>query len=145
MRSLHDYRLRTALAAAAALALSAPVAASDCWVEIFEQPGFQGRSARIEGPAELPTMETINGQPWQSRVDSLRVGPGAIVSLYKDPYFKSERPDPLNHPDALKAWKYEDENYTDTMITLGLGQQAHHLSELGFQHEIRSMRVRCRP
>jgi hypothetical protein len=49
---------------------------AQCWVDVFEQPHFQGRMRRIFGPGEFGAKVAERGK-WN--VASMIVGPGAAV------------------------------------------------------------------
>lgn len=92
-----------------------------CWVDIYEDEYYSQDDAytRIIGPVELPNLENVNGIDWSDQIDSLRVGPNALVKAY------------------------EDKNYKDTEQQFGPNQNVPRLDEVNFGDEIDSMIVVC--
>jgi hypothetical protein len=50
--------------------------ATGCWVDVFEQPHFQGRMRRMFGPGDFEACVAERGKPTAA---SMVVGPGATV------------------------------------------------------------------
>lgn len=118
--------------------------ASDCWLALYDSPNFSGQVARIEGPAELSNLTKVNGKDWSGLVDSVKTGPTAEVTLYKHENFRTESIDQPNHPDALRAWGNQDENYFEDHFILTPGESVHHLGEVHFHDQVRSLKIRCK-
>lgn len=130
---------------AAIVGFSGSAFAGDCWVEIYDQPDFQGSRVRIDGPKDLPSLTNLNGADWGSRIESLTVGPKAEVVAFKRENFNEQHEGPVYHQDAIKAWgKQEMPAYHELEITFGPGRKEHHLGELNFHQNINSLKVRCR-
>lgn len=127
---------------AAALCLSGAAMAGDCWVDIYSEIGFKGERVRIEGPAQLPNLRNLAGADWSNRIDSLAVGPKAMVLAYRKENFQDQPKGAPNHPDALKNWGEKPSDSGDE-VSFGPGQKHHHLGELDFHHNIHSLKVAC--
>jgi hypothetical protein len=125
----------------------APVAgaAGDCWLDIYDQGGFQGKQLRIDGPRELSSLAKVNGENWGNRIDSLQVGPKAQVYAFRQEDFKDDYSGLAYHGDAIRNWKEDAKTFSDREITFGAGQKEHHLGELNFHRNINSLKILCVP
>jgi hypothetical protein len=56
----------------------------DCWVEIFEDNGFDMDDPHVKlmGPQEYATMKNLMGRDWNDDIESLVVGPSAHIKAY---------------------------------------------------------------
>lgn len=90
-----------------------------CYVTIYENSNYEGKSLRLDGPAEFANLKNLPGdnQDWGDKIGSLIVGPHATV----------------------KAW--EDENFGDTEINFTPGQNVSDLGELGMGDDIDSIKI----
>jgi len=124
----------------------APVwAGSDCWLEVYDQNGFQGKKARIEGPAELPNLARLNGENWGNRIDSLQVGAKAQVWAFRQENFQDDSSGLAYHGDAIRNWGEEAKTFSDREISFGPSSREHHLGELNFHRNINSLKIGCLP
>jgi hypothetical protein len=127
------------------LCLAAPASARECWADFFDKANFEGARVRVEGPAELPSLRSLQGEDWSSRIESLRVGADAEVVAYRRPGFDTATTEPVNHPYAFKSWGQQElPAYQELEIGFGPGKSEHHLGELNFHRNINSLKVRCR-
>jgi hypothetical protein len=141
-----SHRIVSLLSAGALLAASGTALAKGCWLDIYDAANYQGKQARIEGPADLPNLKSVNGEDWSNRIESLKVGQDARVVAYRQPDFRKAAPaGPINHPHAFKNWGTQDlPAYQELEIDFGPGKQVHHLGELDFHRNINSLQVQCR-
>lgn len=126
------------------MSLSGAAFAGDCWLDVYAEIGFKGEHVRIDGPAKLPNLRGVAGADWSNRIDSLVVGPKAIIRAYrKEDYQDGSMAHPY-HPDALKSWGISPtEADGDAEVSFGPGQRHHHLGELSFHHNINSLKIDC--
>lgn len=117
-------------------------AAAGCWVDIFDEPNFKGIQARINGPIELPNLRDIHGIDWSDVIDSLEVGPGAEVEIYKNENLVAPE-GPIYHAPEIKAWGKVDENFRAEVMTFTANHRVHHLGEYNFHNQISSLKIRC--
>lgn len=117
--------------------------AGDCWVDVYDKTNYGGQKHRILGPAKLPSLKGLNSEDWNNRIDSLQMGPGAQLWLYRQENFKEGARFPPNHPDALKLWHESGIHPDDQEVSFGPGQKEHHLGELNFHHNTNSLRIEC--
>lgn len=125
------------------LLLCGAAQAGDCWLDVYAEIGFKGAHARIEGPAQLTNLRTVGGSDWSNRIDSLIVGPKALVQAYRKEGFQDDHTTPPNHPDALQAWGEKPADNDEDNAQFGPNQKHHHLGELNFHHNINSLKVSC--
>jgi len=59
---------------------------TDCWVDLFERPNFQGRRLRLFGPQDYLNLR-VGSDGWGDEVRSLVVGPGAYVQAFAELFF----------------------------------------------------------
>ena len=127
------------------LSITGSAHGGDCWVDLFDKPAFAGAHLRLEGPAEFPTLQNVEGGNWSNRIESLKVGPKAELVAFKSENFLETHRGPVAHPDALKgASESEIAASHDLEISFGPGKQQHHLGEMKFHKNINSLRIRCR-
>ncbi|WP_139559164.1 hypothetical protein [Methylotetracoccus oryzae] len=134
------------LAALLWFGVSTASAAGDCWIEVFDRTDFAGNRVRIEGPAVLPSLTQLGGGDWSDRIESLVVGPAASVTVYRNEALRVDpEPGPAYHGEAIKSWGETPDAYSDQQATFGPGKREHHLGELRFHQNIRSLKVTCGP
>ena len=67
-------------------AVSAAPSATDCWVELYDEPTLKGDVVRLQGPlsqAKLADLEYENGENLNDDVRGVRTGPIARVELFE--------------------------------------------------------------
>jgi hypothetical protein len=133
------------LAAALATGVTDPAFAGDCWLDIYDKTEFGGNHARIEGPTELANLHKLNSEEWGNRIESLSTGPKSRVIAFIQENFKESPEGLVNHGDAIKAWGERPEAYSEQEIIFGPNRKEHHLGELGFHRNIKSIIVKCMP
>ncbi len=78
------------LAGAVVLLVAAGCDYSGCWVRIYEDDKFSDDRAEIHGPGRWASLKHLPGggdKNWDDEIESLEVGPNALVVLYKDKHF----------------------------------------------------------
>ncbi len=60
-----------------------------CWAEIYMNAEFDKNGLRLLliGPHELATLKGLNDQNWDNDIESIIVGPEAMMTVYVDPEF----------------------------------------------------------
>jgi hypothetical protein len=61
---------------------------SGCWVTIYDEPHFSGRSITIFNGIDLPVLQLPDGTNWHGHIRSVQVGPRARLFLYGLPDFQ---------------------------------------------------------
>jgi hypothetical protein len=93
----------------------------NCWVEIFDDSKYdaKNRHVKLQGPKEYSTLKNINGKDWNNDIESLIVGPGAMVRAYPERDFQGQE------------------------IAFIPGQRVPKLSKLDMSNQIESMKIIC--
>ena len=92
-----------------------------CWIEIFEDDNYDKEDPhlQIQGPAEFASLKDLKGRNWNDDIESVIVGPGATVKVYKNKDFKG------------------------TELSFTSNQRVPDLAKLDMANEIESMKVMC--
>ena len=128
----------------------APVAATyaadkDCWADFFEDSQYEGRHLRLQGPASLASLKTVNGQSWDLSIDSIKVGPKASVTVYEHPNFKLTLTEMAKFPELMKALNVTEQDIKeDSELIFGPGKNVHSLADYNFHDKVRSLKVECK-
>lgn len=139
--------LQTAMAAILVLgsALSAAYAKDDgCWVDFYHDSQYTGKHLRLEGPIQLENLRNINGENWESRIDSLKVGPKARVTVFENNNFKLTLKEMEKYPELLKSLGLtEKDAMEDKELIFNANATIHDLSDFNFHNKIRSLIIDC--
>lgn len=149
MKNMRSVRLSVAM-----LLLAFPVALvhagtakpyiDGCWSDFYEFPNYLGPIVRIEGPAELANLRDIQGSNWESKIDSMVVGPKAKVWLYENPNFKLTLSEMANYPALMKALGItESEVHKESELMFNPKEKIHHLGEFNFHKKAKSIKIEC--
>ncbi|HEV2863390.1 MAG TPA: hypothetical protein VGX48_20415 [Pyrinomonadaceae bacterium] len=84
--------------------------AVDCYIDVWRDANFGGESLRIQGPAEFPDLNSLEGG-WGDEIGSLRVGPNAFVMAYRGRDFGEELQTfgPNDEIADLNDFKFDDD------------------------------------
>lgn len=93
----------------------------NCWVELFEDTDFDvdDPHVRVAGPFQSATLEDVAGQNWNNEIESLIVGPNAMVYAYKDP------------------------DFSGTEVAFVANQRNSDLADLDMSDNIESLKIQC--
>lgn len=93
----------------------------NCWVEFFEDTDFDvdDPHVRVMGPFQSATLEDVAGQNWNNEIESLIVGPNAMVYAYKEP------------------------DFSGTEAVFVANQRTSDLGELDLSDNIESLKIKC--
>lgn len=117
---------------------------SGCWADFYEFSNYIGPVVRIEGPAELPNLLKVQGSNWESKIDSIVVGPKARVWLYENPNFKLTLSEMSDYPDLMKALGItEAEVHKEFELVFNPNEKIHHLGEYNFHKKTKSIKIEC--
>jgi hypothetical protein len=115
-----------------------------CWADFYEFPNYVGPVIRIEGPAELANLRNFQGSNWESKIDSMVVGPKARVWLYENLDFKLTLSEMANYPDLMKALGItQEEVHKESELVFNPREKIHHLGEYNFHKKTKSIKVEC--
>jgi hypothetical protein len=116
----------------------------DCWGDFFEEPQYAGKHLFIEGATQLADLNNVNGDNWDKRIHSLKVGPKAKVTVYQNPHFKLTEPEAAKNPDLLRSLGVtEQDAKEDSELIFIANAKIHDLGDFNFHKKIRSLKVEC--
>lgn len=100
--------------------VTSPQLESGCWAQFYDQRNFTGEVMTLIGPAELSALDKGTGRELKRDIDSLVVGPKALLTVYQHQAFRD------------KAVAFEPNAREGGLI-----------QKLGFGGRIESMRLDC--
>jgi Beta/Gamma crystallin len=116
----------------------------DCWGDFFEGPQYAGKHLYLEGPTKLETLARVNGENWDKRIHSLKVGPNAKVTLYQNPSFELTLTEMAKKPNLMRAWGITLQDIKeDSELIFNENASIHDLGDFNFHKKIRSLKVEC--
>ncbi len=131
----------------AAIGFSAPSQAqkkAGCWVDIFRDDHYTGQKHRIKGPKQLKNLISLNGSNWDKQIESIIVGPNAVVTLFENKNFKLTLKEMANHPVLMKSLGITKQDILeDSELIFQPNVKVHNFGEFSFYHKIRSIKVEC--
>jgi hypothetical protein len=101
--------------------LEMQVVDKNCWIEIFEDDGFDQDDPHVvlQGPKEYATLKNLAGKDWSNDIESVIVGSNAMVRAYEDKDFKG------------------------TEVAFAPGQRVPNLGKLDMANDIESLKISC--
>jgi hypothetical protein len=115
-----------------------------CWVDLFEHPQYQGQHLLVEGPAQLENLNNVNGENWDRRIDSIKVGPKAKVTVYQNPKFKLNLTEMAKSPDLMRGWGITEKDILeDSELIFNENAKIHELGDFNFNKKTRSLKIEC--
>jgi hypothetical protein len=115
-----------------------------CWAEFYEYAQFIGEKLRLDGPLKLPNLKNVDGHNWDSRIDSVVVGPKARVIIYENLNFKLTLTEMSKYPGLMRSLGITEEDIRqDSEIILAPKSMTHHLGEYNFHKKTRSLKIEC--
>ena len=116
-----------------------------CWADFYEISQYSGKHFLVQGPAEYKSLTNVNGENWDSRIDSLKVGPNAKITVYENPDFQLSSAEMAEHPDLMQAMGLSVKDVKeDSELIFNADAKIHDLSDFNFHHKIKSLKVECR-
>lgn len=70
--------------------VSAPELESGCWAQFYDKRNFEGEVTTLLGPAELNALDKGTGRALKRDIDSLVVGPKAMLTVYQHQGFRDK-------------------------------------------------------
>lgn len=115
-----------------------------CWADFFEQAQYTGKHIRITGPAALENLDQVNGENWNRRIHSIKVGSQAKVTVFQNTRFET----PLTKMANNAAFMYslgitEQDIKEDAELIFNENAAIHTLGDFGFNNKIKSLKVNC--
>jgi Beta/Gamma crystallin len=119
-------------------------AENDCWVDFFEESQYAGERLHLDGPAKLESLTKVNGENWEKRIHSLKVGPKAKVTVYQNPRFELTVTEMAKKPDFLRAWGITAQDVKeDSELIFNENAKIHDLGDFNFHKKVRSLKIDC--
>lgn len=116
----------------------------ECWADFFEEAQYAGKRLYIEGPAQLENLNKVNGEDWNQRIHSIKVGPKAKVTVYQNPRFELTLTEMAKKPDLMRAWGITEQDIKeDSELIFNANDMIHDLGDFSFHKKIRSLKVEC--
>ncbi len=141
--------LGTIKTAAVAFAVLGSVSVSyakdkDCWAEFFEDSQYKGAHLRLEGPIQLENLHSVQGENWEKRTGSLKVGPKAKVTVFENINFKLTLKEMGKYPELLNSLGLTEEDAKeDSELIFDENSKIHDLSDFNFRNKIKSLKIEC--
>jgi Beta/Gamma crystallin len=116
----------------------------DCWADFFEEVQYAGKHLFIEGPTQLENLNKVNGEDWNQRIHSIKVGPKAKVTVYQNPRFELKISDMAMSPELMRSWGITEQDIKEDSELIFTGKEMiHDLGDFNFHKKIRSLKVEC--
>ncbi len=116
----------------------------DCWIDVFDDVQYTGKHLQIAGPAELKMLTEINGENWDERIHSLKVGSKAKVTVYKNTDFKLTLTDMAKSPEMMNSLGITVKDIKeDSELIFNENATIHDLGDFNFHKKIRSLKIEC--
>ncbi len=116
----------------------------DCWADFFEEAQYAGKHFLIKGASKLENLNKIDGENWNQRIHSIKVGPKAKVTVYQNPRFELSLTEMVKKPDFMNAWGITEQDIKEDSELIFSGPEAvHDLGDFSFHKKVRSLKVEC--
>jgi len=117
---------------------------TDCWGEFFQESQYRGKSFRLQGPVQLANLRSTAGENWESRIESLVVGPKAKVTVFENNNFQMTLKAMEKYPELLQSLGLtEKDAMEDKELIFIAGSKIHDLSDFNYRNKIRSLKIDC--
>jgi hypothetical protein len=117
----------------------------DCRVDFFEGAQYKGEHFQLAGPVQLKNLKDVNGTNWDSRIDSLKVGSGATLTVFENPDFRLSSTEMANHPELMKSWGITEKDVKEeSELVFHPNSMIHDLSDFNFHQKIKSLKIACK-
>ena len=115
-----------------------------CWADFFEGTQYTGKHFLLEGSTQLENLSNVNGENWNLRIDSIKVGPKAKVTVFENPSFKMTLKEMAKYPDLMHSLGITEKDIReDSELIFNANAKIHDLSDFNFHKKIRSLKVEC--
>jgi hypothetical protein len=115
-----------------------------CWADFFEEAQYAGKHLFIEGATQLADLKSVNGESWDKRIHSLKVGPKAKVTVYENPNFELTLPTEAKLPNLMPSLGVtEQDAKEDSELIFIANSNIHDLGDFNFHKKIRSLKIEC--
>lgn len=116
----------------------------DCWADFFEESQYAGKHLLIKGPSQLANLNKVNGDNWNQRIHSIKVGPKARVTVFQNPRFELTITEMAKKPDFMRAWGITEQDIKeDSELIFDANSTIHDLGDFNFHKKVKSLKVDC--
>lgn len=116
----------------------------DCWVELYDDTQFAGKSVRLQGPIKLTNLLKVQGENWDKKIESLIVGPKATLTVFENKNFKLTLSEMAKHPVLMKSMGITRQDILeDSELIFHPDSKIHGFGEFDFYHKVRSLKIAC--
>lgn len=123
---------------------SATAEDKDCWADFFEESEYGGKHFLQKGSANLENLKQVNGEDWNQRIHSIKVGPKTKVTVYQCPQFELPLTEMAKKPELMQAWGITEQDVKENSLLIFTGaEQIHDLGDFNFHKKVRSLKVEC--
>ena len=119
-------------------------AKDDCWAKFYKDANYRGKHLLIEGPEQLASLHSVNGDNWDLQIDSIKVGPQARVTVYENPNFKLTLTEMAKYPQLMRSLGITEQDIKEeSELIFNAGSNIHNLADFNFRKKVRSLKVEC--
>ena len=116
----------------------------ECWVDLYQDSQYSGKHVRLQGPIELENLQNVEGENWESCIDSLVVGPKASVIVFENNNFKMTLKEMEKYPELLRSLGLTQKDaMEDKEVMFGANTKVHDLSDFNYRNKVRSIKISC--
>jgi hypothetical protein len=116
----------------------------DCWVDLYEYAEYIGDHIRIDGPAGLANLRSVNGENWEAKIDSLKIGPSARVTIFEHTNYKLTLTEMAKHPDLMKSLGITEKDIREeSELIFDPNDKINHLGIYNFHKKTKSLKIEC--
>ncbi|WP_394754227.1 beta/gamma crystallin domain-containing protein [Crenothrix sp.] len=116
----------------------------DCWADFFEDAQYAGKHLFVEGATQLADLNNVNGDNWDRRIHSLKVGPKAKLTVYQNPRFELTVTEMAKRPDLMQSLGITEQDIKeDSELIFIANAKIHDLGDFDFHKKIRSLKLEC--
>jgi len=116
----------------------------DCWVDLYEYAEYIGKHLRLTGPVGFANLRDVKGENWESKIDSLIVGPAARVTLFENTNYKLTLTEMAKHPELMKSLGItEEEIRQESELIFKPNERVNHLGIYNFHKKTKSLKIEC--
>jgi len=117
---------------------------NDCWAKFYEDAQYKGKYLTIQGPDELASLQSVNGENWDLRIDSIKIGPKAKVTVFEHRNFKLTLTEMAKYPELMKALGVTEQDIKEeSELIFNADSQVHSLADYNYHDKVRSLKVEC--
>lgn len=117
---------------------------NDCWAKFYEDAQYHGKYLLVQGPDQLASLRSVNGENWDLRIDSIEVGPKAQVTIFENPNFKLTLTEMAKFPELMRALGITEQDIREeSELIFNADSNIHSLADFNFHDKVRSLKVEC--